>query len=286
MRAWGELLRLPNLFTVPGEALAGFALATGGLSAKVGWACLAVLLTYAGGLLLNDWFDREQDAEERPERPLPSGRVRPAAARNVGLAALAAGVAVAWLAGPLQAGIAAGLTALCALLYDAGLKRTAAGPGLMGLSRAGALAVGAGFAGSFGVPVVVAAVTLFAYTAMLTYVARDETAEAATDSDAWALPVVLASGGVAMSLRVGVSIPGVAVLLLAVLEAARIIQRMRSDRRETPAAIGRLVRVMIVLQAAWVVWPPHAPGRLAALAAMFVALRAAAEVAGRAFYGS
>lgn len=286
LRPWAELLRLPNLFTVPGEALAGYVLAVGKLRGEVGWACLVVLLIYIGGLLLNDWFDRAEDAEERPERPIPSGRVRAAAARNVGFAALAAGVAVAWIAGQAPSGTVASVTALLALAYDGWLKKTALGPGVMGLCRAGAVMVGAAFAGHLGIAVVVAAVTIFGYTAMLTYVAREETTGEPASRDVWALPVVLASGGVALVLRVGVSTIGMVALALAVLESAWVARAMRSGRLRVPPGIGRLVRVMIMVQAAWAFWPWHPAPTLAVLAALFVALRAGAEVAGRAFYGS
>lgn len=69
-----ELLRLPNLFTVPGDILLGWTL--GGCR---GWVplfgILSSLLLYACGLLLNDFCDARIDARERPSRPIPSGRV-------------------------------------------------------------------------------------------------------------------------------------------------------------------------------------------------------------------
>ena len=75
LRAWLELLRLPNLFTVPGDILVGWSL--GGL--RGGFPVMTVsasLCLYAAGLLLNDFCDAKTDAKERPERPIPSGRVR------------------------------------------------------------------------------------------------------------------------------------------------------------------------------------------------------------------
>ena len=41
----------------------------------------ASVLPLLGGMAANDWADRELDAVERPERPIPSGRVAPAGAR-------------------------------------------------------------------------------------------------------------------------------------------------------------------------------------------------------------
>ncbi|WP_344284131.1 UbiA family prenyltransferase, partial [Streptomyces hebeiensis] len=75
LRAWAELLRVSALFTVPGDALAG-ASALGvrphrGTALAVG----ASLCLYEAGMALNDWADRDEDAVDRPHRPIPSGRV-------------------------------------------------------------------------------------------------------------------------------------------------------------------------------------------------------------------
>lgn len=55
---------------------------------------LAVIfsLLYSGGMMLNDFIDREIDRVERPSRPIPSGRVAPKTALLLSLAMLFAGV--------------------------------------------------------------------------------------------------------------------------------------------------------------------------------------------------
>lgn len=69
--AWLQLVRLPNLFTVPGEAIVGGLLA--GISVKsTAIAGLAFLLIYMGGLILNDVVDYDEDRRERAWRPLPA----------------------------------------------------------------------------------------------------------------------------------------------------------------------------------------------------------------------
>lgn len=73
-KAWLELLRLPNLFTVPGDVLTGWALAGCRGNLPVG-ALLVSLALYSAGLIWNDVFDFDADARERPRRPLPSGRI-------------------------------------------------------------------------------------------------------------------------------------------------------------------------------------------------------------------
>ncbi len=50
-------------------------------------ASAVVFVFIIGGNSLNDYLDREVDKLAHPERPLPSGRMRPETARNVSLAA-------------------------------------------------------------------------------------------------------------------------------------------------------------------------------------------------------
>lgn len=77
LHGWMEIVRPPNLFTIPGDILAGALLS--GIT-LIQWPSLIIIIIcslflYAAGLILNDYFDRENDKEERPDRPLPSGRV-------------------------------------------------------------------------------------------------------------------------------------------------------------------------------------------------------------------
>ena len=99
-------------------------------------AVAASALLYLAGLVLNDVFDLEIDRHERPERPLPSGRISLAAARRLGWRLLWLGVLVGTGAGlflgHLRPGTIAALLAACILLYDAWLKRTFLGPLAMG----------------------------------------------------------------------------------------------------------------------------------------------------------
>lgn len=79
-QVWFELCRVPNLFTVPGDPLAGYLLAATSLGVPIEWmdallVVIASLSLYCFGLLQNDLTDYEEDCEYRPERPLPSRRV-------------------------------------------------------------------------------------------------------------------------------------------------------------------------------------------------------------------
>ncbi|MGP3990553.1 SCO3242 family prenyltransferase [Streptomyces sp. 3N207] len=131
---WAQLLRVSAVSTVPGDALVG-AVATGrGPGRGTALAAGASLCLYEAGMALNDWADREEDARERPERPLPSGRIRPAAALAAATGLTAAGLACAARAGRLPLATA---TALAATVwaYDLRLKHTPAGPAAMAAAR-------------------------------------------------------------------------------------------------------------------------------------------------------
>lgn len=74
LNAWLQLVRLPNLFTIPGEALCGGVLA-GVASKPIAILALVYLLIYMGGLILNDIADFEEDRFERGWRPLAAGTI-------------------------------------------------------------------------------------------------------------------------------------------------------------------------------------------------------------------
>lgn len=137
LRAWLELLRPANVATALADVLAGFAIAGLQNRPALPWLLLATACLYAGGIVLNDFFDRHLDRVERPERPIPSGRVGAPAAAALGAILLAAG----WIAASHHATRAAGGVALAiagaVVLYDAWGKRSRVfGPINMGLCRA------------------------------------------------------------------------------------------------------------------------------------------------------
>ncbi|MER5179160.1 SCO3242 family prenyltransferase [Streptomyces sp. NPDC002896] len=141
-RAWAELLRLPALFTVPGDALAGAAAAGARPDRRTLLAIGSSLCLYEAGMALNDWADRADDAVERPHRPLPSGRISPVTALAAAGGLTIAGLAVASRAGRPALAVA-GTLATTVWAYDLGLKRTAAGPVAMAAARGLDLALGA-----------------------------------------------------------------------------------------------------------------------------------------------
>jgi 4-hydroxybenzoate polyprenyltransferase len=96
-RGYLELVRPANVATALADVLAGYAVAGLG-SPGLGWLLMSTACLYGGGVALNDFFDRGLDRIERPERPIPSGRVSSRAAAGLGLGLLALGVIAAALA--------------------------------------------------------------------------------------------------------------------------------------------------------------------------------------------
>jgi 4-hydroxybenzoate polyprenyltransferase len=129
-----ELVRAPAALSVPGDVLAGAA-AAGVLDRRTPALAGASVLLYWAGMAGNDWADRRLDAVERPERPIPSGRVHPAAALGVAAGLTAAGVALATAAGGRRAAAVAVPLAAAIWGYDLLAKNTAAGPAVMAACR-------------------------------------------------------------------------------------------------------------------------------------------------------
>ncbi|WP_282701214.1 SCO3242 family prenyltransferase [Streptomyces sp. CC219B] len=174
LRAWAELLRLPALFTVPGDALAGAAATAAPPNPRTLLAIGSSLCLYEAGMALNDWADRHEDAAERPHRPLPSGRVRPAAALTAACALTGTGLALAARAGRPALAVAAPLAATV-WAYDLKLKHTLAGPVAMAAARALDLLLGAAATTGRTRTALPSAALLGTHTLAVTAVSRNET---------------------------------------------------------------------------------------------------------------
>ena len=184
--SWSVYLRLgrvSNLPTVWTNVLAGVALTGVWVApAPLAFLALALSLFYIGGMYLNDAFDREIDARERPERPIPSGRVQATTVFATGYGLLGAGlvalaVEIAWTRqGGYSPTIVAGIClAGVIIFYDARHKANPWSPLLMGLCRV-LVYVTAAFAvaGHLGAAVAIGAVVLLSYLIGLTYAAKQE----------------------------------------------------------------------------------------------------------------
>ncbi len=140
IKAYLQLVRPANLVTALTDVIAGVAL-SGYFSLPAFepvpflWLAGSTIFLYGGGIVFNDVFDAELDAVERPERPIPSGRVSLRKAIVYGLLLLSAGIGFGFAAGS-GSGIIALLITAFALIYDKwGKHNTVLGPLNMGLCR-------------------------------------------------------------------------------------------------------------------------------------------------------
>lgn len=175
--------RVSNLPTVVTNALAGLVLAGAVPDGRVLIAtAIAAALLYVAGMVLNDVYDADIDARERPERPIPAGEVSRREATAYGYALLLAGVALAGASGMILAptpnpwpGIAAAITAALVVFYDLRHKGNPLAPLVMGLCRVGVYAIAGAWALPRPAPALwLGASLLCAYVLGLTHVARFE----------------------------------------------------------------------------------------------------------------
>ncbi len=143
MLALGRLLRLSLAPSALADIAAGVVLGAGHwprgpapFLLMAGSACV-----YHGGMALNDWSDRAEDARLGRPRPIPRGEIAAPVALALAAALLVLGPALAWLAAP-RAGACLGTVALLAALYDLAGRGAWIGPVLLGACRAGNLAAG------------------------------------------------------------------------------------------------------------------------------------------------
>ncbi len=148
IRAFLELMRPANVITALTDVLAGLAIVefTFGTLDYQFWPVLflgiSTMCLYAGGVVFNDIFDQELDSTERPERALPSGRIRRMEALFGGIVLLALGIFFAFWQSRLS-GIISIVITLLALFYDyKGKHMRIFGPINMGLCRAYNLMLG------------------------------------------------------------------------------------------------------------------------------------------------
>lgn len=146
--AYCQLLRLSLAPTVVADLAAGVALACaapGGVAALAPLVPVALLL-FCGGMALNAFVDREEDARTRPQRPLPAGTIAPGTALAIALLGLVGGPALAFARLPLASGApwVAVVLALLIAAYHTPLRRNGlCGPLLLGAVRGGDLLLGA-----------------------------------------------------------------------------------------------------------------------------------------------
>ncbi len=178
--AYLQLIRLPNVLTAAADSLAGWLLVGGSLAQLGRWLPIvsASMVLYASGTTLNDVFDIEVDRDERPGRPLPSGRASITAAAWLGGLGLLLGPVLALAGGSLPAAAVAVTLAIFILAYDAGVKHSLVGPAFMGACRGLNLLMGMAQAPDLGGAIAWSAAAAYGlFVAGITVISRFETHE-------------------------------------------------------------------------------------------------------------
>jgi 4-hydroxybenzoate polyprenyltransferase len=142
-KSWFSLIRFPNLFTVPGDAVFAYLVVNGKTDSPL-FACviLAVLSFYMFGLISNDIADLETDRRERPMRPLPSGQISMQSAKFAAFIFGFSGLFLSALCG--KGALFAGLVLVMLIYgYNSRLKHVfLVGPASLALCRVTGLVLG------------------------------------------------------------------------------------------------------------------------------------------------
>jgi len=243
-----KLGRVSNLPTVWTNTLAGAVLAGArDFGGEIVVMLLAFSLLYIGGMFLNDAFDAEIDARERPERPIPAGEISRRAVFAWGFGLMAGGVALlAWVgfgfaprAGvwPVLGGLA---LAGAITFYDAFHKNNPFSPVFMGLCRV-LVYVAAGLCYVVALPAAlwVGSTLMLCYLIGLTYIAKQE--NLAKVENLW--PLIFLAAPVVYGARLGAE-QG-AVLFFWLLFIAWVLVALWYLRRRRPGDIPRAVVSLI-----------------------------------------
>ncbi len=236
-----RLGRVSNIPTVWTNVVAGAVIASTALRVQdVVLIGAAMSAFYVGGMYLNDFFDREIDARERPGRPIDTGAISAGAVSVIGFGLLAVGVLllVPFGVAAIGAGI---LLATAIVLYDLWHKGNAFGPVIMGLCRALVyIAAGVAVSGGVSSALIIGAFALACHVVGLTYAAKQENLNQI--GRLWplvilAVPMLIAVPPITSSWLIVVS--------FLLLGAADVLAVRLLARRATPDAVPRAVSSLI-----------------------------------------
>uniref|UniRef100_A0A7C2K1V1 4-hydroxybenzoate polyprenyltransferase n=1 Tax=Schlesneria paludicola TaxID=360056 RepID=A0A7C2K1V1_9PLAN len=268
MLAYLQLLRLPTVFTAMADIVLGFVLTHRSLEPYPTFAALLLASCglYLAGMMFNDVFDRKQDAVERPNRPIPSGRVPLAAAIALGTLLMIGGVTASMWGNYWSSGVAAVLV-IAVLAYDSFLKRTPLGPLGMGFCRFLNVMLGASDytwhqQGSFlARPQLVVAIGLGVYIIGVTWFARTEAKQSARGQLAAALATLNAGLGVLVWLLWTWPNEGrveIVLLLLGLIAVPLNLRAIAAIRDASPARVQGMIKLFLLnyvtLSATLVFW--------------------------------
>jgi len=265
-RTWLQLFRAPNLFTVPGDPLAGYVLAAyGAFEPEVFYAVGASLCFYAAGLLDNDLADLREDRAERPNRPMPSGAASPRTVAIVAAVLVVAGIVLAAKLGATALSVAACLVVAMGLYNHATKHLPVIGALNMGACRGLSVLLGAAAAPHSDLlwrlcatgrlnHLLIACGLITLYIASITHLARFETKAHSPPLAKWLPAITLLAGAVLFLtlLHAATIWSAAAIFCVAVMSAfAAAIHLAREPSAPVPPVIGQLIRLLLLVQTAF-----------------------------------
>ncbi len=276
-----QLVRISTVFTAMADIFLGFLLTHSSLEPVDTFAFLlaASVCIYWTGMILNDYFDRDVDGQERPGRPIPSGRIPAGSALKLGVMLNVAGLGLAACAGQLSLQIALLLT-LCVWLYDGALKKTPLAPLLMGSCRFFNVLLGASASvtgAMWWCPQMHVAIGLGVYVCGLTWFARQEAKTSARPQLISASFVI--NAGLATLFGFVLTAPDnsqreTAMFVLAVISVTILRRLLRAISQPEPARVQTAIKTMllslIMLDATLVLFATANPALAIAVAMLMV----------------
>ncbi|PJZ84214.1 UbiA-like protein EboC [Leptospira harrisiae] len=169
------LLRPANVVTALADILAGMAIVGFVWNDKSPILLLfSTICLYGGGVVLNDFFDIAIDTKERPERPIPSGKVSKHSALIFGSVLLGIGILFAYLY-QNQSGWISIFIVFSILAYNRFAKHhPVLGPLVMGICRGGNLVLGMSLVENIELYQFFLSVLPIVYIGAITMISRDE----------------------------------------------------------------------------------------------------------------
>lgn len=282
LRTLLTLGRTSNLPTVWSNVLSGAVLSGAVFSpGALGLLLLVGSAFYEGGMFLNDAFDAELDARERPGRPIPSGKVRKATVFGLGFGLLLLGLVLLGVAPLLhltRPGVDAWLaglgTCVAVLAYNRWHKGFAWSPIVMGACRAGLYATAAlAVSARLGTVVLIGAGSLWLYIVGLTHIARFENGKVV--DRAWVSAFVLSPLLVAAPAVIAQksALPALCFALLLGWSLRSMSFALRGGKGQIPRAVVSLIAGASLVDALFISLHGSPYLVLAALAAFLLTLK-------------
>ena len=253
-----KLGRVSNLPTVWSNTLAGAILAgVYVLNDSLVLLLIAMSLAYIGGMFLNDAYDSKIDLIERPDRPIPSGKISEIVVFCLGYGMLFASIWLVMISAERALGIPqyAGASALalcsCIMLYNIWHKNNPISPLIMGLCRM-FVYVTAAYA-LLREPsnlVIAGAIVTLCYLIGLTYIAKSE------NSDSFAAMWPIAFLAVPLGFGLMRSTDSMPTLLFTLLFGGWLLYSlqflMNPAKRNVPKAVVSMIAGISLLDAIYI----------------------------------